>query len=309
MITQIYYFYLLDSQQEYMMELQNLQAFVLVAETGSFSQAAEKLHLTQPAISKRIALLEDQLGAGLFDRIGRNISLTEAGKALLPRAKSVEQELRAAVQSVRDLSGEIAGELRLATSHHIGLHRLPPVLSSFSSGYPRVQIDIDFMDSEQAYELIMQGKAELAVVTLAPQPEQSVISVPVWRDPLDFMIAREHPLLADDSSPDLAAMSHHPAILPGLNTYTGQIIKQLFDRHELDLQVSLATNYLETIRMMASVGLGWTILPRSMRDDSLATIEVEDIAIERTLGLVYHRGRSLSRAARAFVDAVRAQGD
>ena len=153
------------------METQNLKAFVLVAETGSFSLAAEKLHLTQPAVSKRIALLEQHLDSELFDRIGRNVSLTEAGRALLPHARTISGQLIAAEQSVRDLSGEVTGHLRLATSHHIGLHRLPPVLSQFNKMFSGVKIDIDFMDSEQAYERIMQGKAELAVVTLAPRSE------------------------------------------------------------------------------------------------------------------------------------------
>ncbi|TDG13697.1 LysR family transcriptional regulator [Seongchinamella unica] len=291
------------------MDIQNLNAFLLVAEAGSFSLAAEKLHLTQPAVSKRVALLEDQLGTELFDRIGRVISLTEAGQALLPHAKAVQQELSQAERSVRDLAGDVAGHLLLATSHHIGLHRLPPVLSSFSRAYPAVNIDIDFMDSEQAYELIVQGKVELAVVTLAPKEEASVISIPVWHDPLDFMIARDHDVLREGGRPSLVSLSRHPAILPGLNTYTGQIIKRLFDEHSLKLQVSLVTNYLETIRMMASVGLGWTILPRSMRDDSLAIIDIPEVKIERTLGLVYHRGRSLSRAARAFIEAVQSLGD
>jgi len=290
------------------MDTQNLKAFLLVAETGSFSLAAEKLHLTQPAVSKRIALLEEQLGTGLFDRIGRNISLTEAGNALLPHARAVQLELEAARQSVRDLSGAIAGQLRLATSHHIGLHRLPPVLSAFSKAYPAVQIDIDFMDSEQAYELIMQGKVELAIVTLAPVREPSVVTLPVWRDPLDFMVARHHPL-AQNSHLDLQALAMHPAILPGLNTYTGQIVARLFDRHQLSLQVSMATNYLETIRMMASVGLGWTVLPRSMRDETLVTLQLSAASIERTLGIVYHRGRSLSRAAGAFIEVVLAAAD
>ncbi len=285
------------------MDTQNLRAFVQVAECGSFSAAAERLHLTQPAVSKRVALLEDQLGAELFDRIGRKVSLTEAGRALLPHARSVQQELLAAEQSVRDLAGNVAGNLRLATSHHIGLHRLPPVLSFFKHTYPEVQIDIDFMDSEQAYELIMQGEVELAVVTLAPQAERSVIAEPVWHDPLDFMVAVDHPL-ARARRLDLARLASHPAVLPGLTTYTGQIVKGLFDRHGLQLQVSMATNYLETIRMLASVGLGWTVLPRSMADATLRRLEIGGARIERTLGVVYHRGRSLSRAARAFIDAV-----
>jgi len=241
-----------------LVDTQNLRAFVLVAESGSFSLAAEKLHLTQPAVSKRIALLEEQLGSNLFDRIGRNITLTEAGRALLPHARSVQRELAAAQQSVRDLAGDVAGQLRIATSHHIGLHRLPPVLSQFSKAYPAVHIDIDFMDSEQAYELIMQGEAELAIVTLAPAEEASVITLPVWPDPLDFMVGIQHPL-AQTTNLSMAMLSEHPAILPGLNTYTGQIVARLFNQHNLTLRVSMATNYLETIRMMASVGLGWTV--------------------------------------------------
>lgn len=287
------------------MDIQNLAAFLLVAETGSFSLAAQKLHLTQPAVSKRVSLLEQQLGTDLFDRIGRSISLTEAGRALLPHARAVQQAMAIAQQSVRDLSGEVDGELRLATSHHIGLHRLPPVLSDFSRAYPLVHIDIDFMDSEQAYELIEQGKAELAVVTLAPTRDDKLITLPIWPDPLDFMAAAHHPLAAG-SRLTLQALSEHQAVLPGLNTYTGQIIARLFERHQLPLQVSMATNYLETIRMMASVGLGWTVLPRSMADDTLQLLRVRRASIERTLGIVYHRGRSLSRAANAFIEAVQA---
>jgi DNA-binding transcriptional LysR family regulator len=285
------------------MDTNNLNAFLLVAESGSFSGAAEKLHLTQPAVSKRVAVLEEQLDALLFDRIGRNVTLTEAGKALLPHARAVQQELTAAEKSVRDLAGEVAGNLLLATSHHIGLHRLPPVLSYFNRTYPEVQIDIEFTDSEQAHELITRGKIELAVVTLAPKSSDNVISIPVWPDPLDFMVATDHPLCGREQV-DLQEISTHPAILPGLNTYTGQIVKHLFDEHKLQLQLSMATNYLETIRMMASVGLGWTVLPRSMVDESLAALPVMGAQIERTLGIIYHPGRSLSRAAQAFIAAV-----
>ena len=285
------------------MDTQNLRAFLLVAETGSFSKAALKLHLTQPAVSKRVAQLEEQLNTTLFDRIGRNISATEAGEALLPHARAVQRELQAAEQSVRDLDGEVRGHLRLATSHHIGLHRLPPVLSFFSKAFPAVQLDIDFMDSEQAYELTLRGEVELAVVTLAPAPVANIVTRPIWADPLDFMAQQGHEL-AQGKSLDLNDLSRHPAILPGLNTYTGQIIKNLFDRRSLPMQIAIATNYLETIRMMASVGLGWTVLPRSMRDASLVILPVRDARIERTLGAVHHESRSMSRAAQAFIDAL-----
>jgi DNA-binding transcriptional LysR family regulator len=285
------------------MDVQNLSAFLQVAETGSFSRAAQRLHLTQPAVSKRIAQLEDELAAPLFDRIGRNITLTEAGLALMPHARAIQLELQAAEQSVRDLAGEVGGQLRLATSHHIGLHRLRPVLALFSERYRNVHIDIDFMDSEQAYDLTLRGEIELAVVTLAPSPVAHIVAQEIWPDPLAFMAQADH-ALAQSGALTLAQLSEVPAILPGMNTYTGQIVKALFDKHELPLQISIATNYLETIRMMASVGLGWTVLPHSMLDESLALLEVGGTDIGRSLGVIHHEGRRLSRAANAFIETL-----
>ncbi|MBT4522939.1 MAG: LysR family transcriptional regulator [Halieaceae bacterium] len=290
------------------METQHLKAFVWVAEARSFSLAAEKLHITQPAVSKRVALLEEYLSTELFDRIGRSVGLTESGRALLPQARAILQNLLEAEQSVRDLSGEVSGRLRLATSHHIGLHRLPPALGHFSKAFPAVHIDIEFMDSEQAYELVAQGKVEVGIVTMAPVQPDNIIAAPIWQDALEFMVATEHELAAQ-SKCTLQQLSNYPATLPGLNTYTGQIVKRLFDQHQLKLQVPLATNYLETIRMMTSIGLGWTVLPRTMLDKSLLALEVQDISIARSLGIIYHRNRSLSRAAQAFMDAVSTHGE
>ena len=130
------------------MDISALQAFLAVAESGSFSRAAEKIYLTQPAISKRIAALERQVGARLFDRIGRGIRLTEAGEVLLIRARAVLKELEDVKLSIANLSGTIAGELSLATSHHIGLHRLPPALKRFHETYTKVRLNLHFMDSE-----------------------------------------------------------------------------------------------------------------------------------------------------------------
>ena len=105
------------------MDNQNLKAFIAVASTGSFSEAAEHLYLTQSAISKRIAQLEEQIGKKLFDRIARQVSLTEAGQELLPRARHILKEYENALQAINDLSGEASGTLRLAISHHLGTIR------------------------------------------------------------------------------------------------------------------------------------------------------------------------------------------
>jgi DNA-binding transcriptional LysR family regulator len=281
-------------------DTQLLQAFAAVAETGSFSAAAEQLHLTQPAISKRIALLEQQLDCSLFDRGGRQITLTEAGRALLPHSQTVLQELRVAKRHIQDLRGGVTGLLTMGISHHMGLHRLPEVLQKFSQQYPDVRLDIDFLDSEEAYERVLLGEVELGVITLAPEAKPALQQIEIWNDELVVTIARNHPL-AHKKTVTAKALSQYRAILPGLNTYTGRIVKALFEEQKLPLDVSMSTNYLETIKVMVSIGLGWSVLPKTLLDETLCGLNLSGQMMSRNLGVVMHRERSLSNAANAFL--------
>lgn len=290
------------------MDTQSLQAFIAVADTTSFSLAGEQLHLTQPAISKRIATLEHQTGAKLFDRINRRVSLTEAGRLLLPRARQILQLVEDSRRTLSNLSGSVEGSLTLATSHHVGLHRLPPVLKAFTQRYPDVDLDLRFLDSEQAYHGVVAGEIELAVVTLSPRPNPQVESVAVWIDRLRFVAAPDHPLAARGELP-LSTLVDYPAVLPGPLTFTRDIVVGSFSRAGLTIDVALSTNYLETLKMMAGIGLGWSVLPESMVDDEVAVLPVAHPPIERRLGYLVHKQRTLSNAGRAMIaelDALRA---
>lgn len=290
------------------MDLASLNAFIAIAETGSFSEAGERLHLTQPAVSKRIAGLEQQLNVRLFDRLGREVSLTEAGRALLPRAYQILGVLEDTRRALSNLHGDISGRLTLATSHHIGLHRLPPLLRAFTRAYPRVALDIKFLDSEVAYEEILHGRAELAVITLAPQTAAPVKAVQVWDDPLDFVAAPEHPL-ARNGAVTLADVARHPAVFPGGNTFTHHIVRRLFEAEGLTPNIGMSTNYLETIKMMVSIGLAWSVLPRTMLDEQVARLPLPGIQLSRQLGYILHTERTLSNAAKAFMTLLDAQRD
>lgn len=286
------------------MDTQHLQAFVAIAENGSFSAAAERLHLTQPAISKRIALLEQQLRAPLFDRIGRQVALTHAGQLLLSKAKLILNEVIAAQRAIADLQGDVQGKLSIATSHHVGLHYLPPYLREFSTQYPQVKLDLHFLDSEQAYHEILQGRFDLAIVTLALQQDARINSHTLWLDQLQFVAAPTHPL-ATQSHLRLADLSPHQAIMPDTNTYTTQLIKGLFDRQGQTLDITMVTNHLDTIKMMLSIGLGWGVLPRRLIDEQLQILDVDHPPIERPLGYIHHEQRSLNNAARLFLELLR----
>ena len=282
------------------MDLANLNAFIAIAEAGSFSEAGERLHLTQPAVSKRIAGLEQQLNVRLFDRIGREVSLTEAGRALLPRAYQILNVLDDTRRALTNLNGEISGRLTLATSHHIGLHRLPPLLRAFTRAHPQVALDIQFLDSEVAYEEVLHGRAELAVITLAPETRPPVAATAIWDDVLDFVAAPEHPL-ARNGTVSLADVARHPAVFPGDNTFTHHIVRRLFEAEGLKPNIGMSTNYLETIKMMVSIGIAWSVLPRTMLDNQVAALPLPGVQLVRRLGYIVHTERTLSNAARAFI--------
>lgn len=285
------------------MDLDNLKAFICVARRQSFSLAADDLFITQPAVSKRVASLEAQLGASLFDRIGKTIQLTQAGRILLPRAEKIVIQLEEAKQVVTDLSGEVRGELRVATSHHVGLHKLPPVLRAFASAYPEVNLKFEFLDSEIALERVHRGLCELAVVTLAPEPVEHLEFEILWRDQLRFVTSLESSL---PDNTNLVTLSESAAILPDLSTYTGRLIKRCFTERQLPLSINMTTNYLETIKMMVSVGLGWSVLPESMIDENIRPLRLGGVALSRDLGVAKHHKRQLSNAAHAFFEVLRA---
>ncbi|HRW65014.1 MAG TPA: LysR family transcriptional regulator [Candidatus Competibacter sp.] len=286
------------------MDIAGLQAFVTIADSGSFSLAAERLHLTQPAVSKRLAALEAELDTRLFDRLGRAVRLTEAGGVLLSRALRILAELDDTRRALRNLSGVVTGPLTLATSHHIGLHRLPPVLRIFSSRYPQVRLDMRFMDSELAGAAVLRGEVDLAVITLPPRLEPPLEVLPLWPDPLIAIASPAHPL-AEPIAVTPERLSQYPAILPSEATFTRRIIEEGLARLGVTPLVAFSTNYLETIKMMVAVGLGWSILPRTMRDADLVELNVDGLRLERALGVVRHTGRTLSNAARAILDTLR----
>jgi DNA-binding transcriptional LysR family regulator len=282
------------------MDTKTLEAFWAVAESGSFSLAADRLYLTQPAVSKRVAALEEELATKLFERLGRRILLTEAGHTLLPKARHILAEMAQSRQLIADLSADVGGRLQLVTSHHIGLHRLPGILREFSRRYPQVEFDLHFLDSEAGCAAVAAGEVELAVVTLPQEPLDKLDVQPVWEDPLMVMVSRDHALAA--CSEVVTELAKYRAILPEKGTVTRRLIEQGLAGIGVTPVVGVETNYLETIRMLVSAGLGWSVLPLTILDNDLLSIDLPGVTFLRRLGIVSHRGRTFSRAARAFCD-------
>ena len=290
------------------MEFSQLQAFVSVAQNHSFSITANELHLTQPAISRRISTLEGYLDCKLFDRIGHRIQLTEAGKRLLPKALNILQELEDCKKYIQNIEQSISGQLTFAASHHIGLHRLPETLKTYKKQFNDVELDFHFLDSELACAAVQTGKIELAVITLPLIKDKNLLMKPLWQDHLYCMVNNDHQLnkMASVTIEDLVTV---PMLLPKVQTYTSQIIERPFIERNLVLNTIMQTNELENIRMLVEIGFGWSVLPETMLREPLVIIPVKDLTLKRTLGYVRHKDRTLSNAAKAMIKMLESTRD
>lgn len=289
------------------MEKTSLETFIKVAEEASFSKAAEKLYITQPAISKRIANLEADLGTSLFERIGKTVQLTPSGEILLIRARQLLESMRDCKTEIQNLGENIEGTLKLGVSHHIGLHRLPPYLKHYSQAYPKVQLKIHFIDSEQAHPLIQSGELEIALTTLGQKKIDHIHQETIWKDPLTFVVSDNHILakMNEIKLLELKDLAQFPAILPGNTTYTGQLIQKLFLQENETINYHIETNYLETIKMMVSIGLGWAVLPRTMINKELRGLQMNINNLSRNLGYMIHQSRTTSNSTSALIKTLK----
>lgn len=285
------------------MDTRLLSAFVRVAEHASFSRAAQALQISQPAISKRVAALEAQTGSALFDRVGRQVLLTEAGRTLLPYARRVLGELEDSRRALSALSSGVTGRLSVGISHHIGLHRLPPVLRDYVRRYPAVELDMHFVESEQGCAAVEHGSLELALVTL-PDEGGTLRCMEVWPDPMRVVVSADHPLAAQ-SAVTAQDLSRFAVLLPDRQTFTCRLIDRALAAQGMTPRVLLTTHYLETIKTLVGIGLGWSVLPVTLIDAGLHA-PPGLWQVERRLGAVWHPRRTRSNPAQALLELLTA---
>lgn len=282
------------------MNISAFEAFIRVMETKSISSAADQLFITQPAVTKRIQSLEAYFGVTLFEAAGRGITPTHAAHTLLPKIKLWLNELRDMQHTASHEHLHVQGHLCFGTSHHIGLHYLSPYLKNYAQCYPQVNLDVRFVDSEQAHEQVLAGDLEMAFLTLPPQCDDRLKYLTLWEDPLIFVVAPFHPL-ASVKNLTLKDLLTYPSLLPAAKTYTSQITLSAFEQQGLKPKINMRNNPLASIRMLASIGLGWSVLPKTMLNEDLHRLDI-DLELKRELGLVWHPNRTPSKAMTALIE-------
>jgi DNA-binding transcriptional LysR family regulator len=286
------------------MDFYQLSYFKKVAETRSISRASEELLLTQPAVSKQIKALEDELGEKLFDRIGKKVFLTRTGEVLYAYAEKILRSIQEAKTAVKDMSAECSGELVIGTSDHISLHRLPDLLKRYISAFPKVDLKLRCHRSETILDMVNKNLVDLGVITL-PKAALKLVSKTIWEDPMSLVFPKNHPLESFKAI-RLKDITNYGMILPEAGTTTRDTIEAAFSKKKLAPNVAMEVAYIETIKGLVRAGLGISILPdkaveQEISGSILVKANIQDADFSRNLGVVYLRDKFLSRPAVEFL--------
>jgi DNA-binding transcriptional LysR family regulator len=289
------------------MDLNQIETFLAVADEGSFSRAASKLHRTQPAISLAIKRLEEELGEPLFDRSTRGGTLTEAGLSLRSYARRMLNLREEAMASIRELQGLFRGRLSLGANESIGQFLLPPLLLAFRREHPAIRIELHRSVSERIAGEILERNLDFGFLSFEPTDPRLTSRV-IRRDEMVLVVGPDHPLARREvvRIQDLGGFTF---LAHNVRTPSRSRVVQAFAQAGTPLQISMELDSLHTIIDFVAKGLGAAILPRLAVDlavlaELLVMVPVLDLRIERSLRIVHRREQTLSSAAKAFLDLV-----
>jgi LysR family transcriptional regulator, low CO2-responsive transcriptional regulator len=287
------------------MDFDQLEIFLEVARLSSFSRAAEKRFRTQPAISSQIRGLEEEVGARLLDRSGGRVSLTAAGKLFLKYAEETLAQRKAILTAIAETERVPRGEIVVGANEGTCLHILPEVFAQFKRDYPDVAVNIKRADYAKILESIVENQVDFGVVSL-PVNDNRLQSVLIHRDELVVITPCGHPL-ARKKSVTVAEVAAYPLVVPKLG-HTRDALESLFYDRQLKPRLAMELDSSELLKRFVAADIGVGFIAKSniqedIRANALAAIPLSDAQIRRDLALVFRKDRTLSRAARAFMEA------
>src|ERR1700731_3188628 len=285
------------------MELHQLRYFCAVAETGSFSRAAEQSHVSQPSLSQQIRKLEDELGARLFDRLGRTVRLTDLGRAFLPRARGVLRELEGARGEVVARKGSIGGPVFVGAITTIAPYFFPRPPTPFSRKHPQARVTVVEDITPLLLEKLRAGSVDVALVALPLTTRgHEFKTFALMSEKLYAVLPRLHPL-ARRRAVSLAELREEPFLLLRDGHCFRETAVQACKRAHLNPQIVFESGNFTSILSMVNAGLGVSIVPQMAleRRAGCRFVPLEDERASRTIGAVVLKGRFANRVQDAFL--------
>jgi DNA-binding transcriptional LysR family regulator len=291
-----------------MMNLNQLRVFYEAARTGSFTSAAKKLCITQPAVTAQIKTFEDQCNLKLFKKKGRSLYLSDEGSTLYEYTRRIfeyEREVEDVIEEMRKLK---RGTLRLGTSKAYARYFMPFLISSFHEAFPHIKVHLDEGSSMDILRSLLELKNEVAVIAKVEE-DPNVTFLPFKRDELILILAPTHSL-SKKKSLSVEELVHEPMIMKEMGSGTRKQVNELFNRKGLSPNVLMETSNTEFIKQLVQRGEGISFLVEEsvaveIREKRLATVPVAGEKPFLDVSIAYLKDQHLSHPARAFVEMLK----
>jgi DNA-binding transcriptional LysR family regulator len=281
------------------MDVRQLEMFRAVAEDGAFTRAAQRLHVSQSAVSRQLKLLEEELGTLLLHRTRRGVSLTPAGELLLTTANRIHRDMKDVVWQISETQALQRGLLRLGGGMTVCLYILPRLLKKFRALYKNVDLRVTSGTAEAVLRLLRNHQVDLGLLTL-PIVEADLEVLPVLKEEMVVVTAPRHPL-SRQRFVEPRSLARYPLILfePGSNTR--KVLDAFFLEQEIPVNVAMETENVEIIKAMVASGLGVTVIPYAaiaadMRSRRFGWARVRGRRLYRETGWVYLKSDYVPRA-------------
>ena len=286
------------------MEVNQLRYVCAIADTGNFSRAAERCRIAQPSLSQQVQKLEDDLGVKLFDRLGRSIRLTEAGRAFIPRARAILEQLDAARSSAADKNADLRGNVTVGVIPTVAPYLMPAYTASFAKKFPDAKLRI----IEETTSVLVEGLRDLSI-------DVAILALPLRHKDLELFPIRTEPLFA-------VLKKNHPrarAKSLALKDLRGESFVMLRDGHcfrDLSLDtctraritpnIAFESGQFSSLLGMVAAGIGVSLVPEMAidRNANCRYVHLSDAQATRTIVAAVVRGRSFNRVQQAFVSGI-----
>lgn len=290
------------------MQIESLKVFCDLAETESFTKAAQINDITQSAVSQQISSLERQFKSLLIERSKKRFRLTREGQVLYEYSKQILNTFDSMTNRLQEIKDIVSGTIRVATIYSIGLHDLPPYLKKFLKAYPTVNVHVEYRRSNQVYEDVLSNVVDLGLVAY-PSKDAKLEVVPLRKDILVLICHPQHPL-AKNKSVRLKEIAGLKFIGFEPDIPTRRAIDKILKDQNVAVNVVMEFDNIETVKRAAEIDAGVAIVPigtvtQEVNKNTLAAITIEDSQFYRPLAAIYKKNKVLSPAIKQFLTVLK----
>jgi LysR family transcriptional regulator, transcriptional activator of the cysJI operon len=293
------------------MQIESLKVFCDLVDSGSYSQAAVRNHITQSAVSQQVKNLEQRFDARLLTKQGKKAAATENGQVLYEASREILARFEKLAFDLKSSGQEIAGSVKVASIYSVGLYEMSPATKRFLKAYPTVNLHVEYSSIARVYEDCLKGLIDIGIVPF-PRPRKGIEVIPLSADRLIMICSPEHQF-AERRHMDIRMLNGQDFVAFEKGMPTRKAIDNIFKKHEVEVRVVMEFDNIETVKRSVEIGAGMSIVPlltvqREVEAGTLAQIYFTRQHFFRPLGIIAKSLRALSPAARRFIEMLQEPG-